>query len=94
MKANRSLRDIDQIIKRLKAALPEVQVTQLQVGRPGADDDGLWFVKIPGKNGEVQIESPQGDCPFLIESDLNAERFHGRTVDEVVSTVRRLLAGV
>jgi hypothetical protein len=83
-------RDIDHIVERLKAQLPGVQVTQLQVAHPGADDDGLWFIRIPGRAGEVQIESSLGSCPFLIESDFSAERFHGLTIDEVVSTVRRL----
>ncbi len=85
-------RDIDTIIERLKAELPGVRIAQLQVARPGADDDGLWFITIPGRAGEVQIESSHGSCPFLIESDFNAERFHGRTVDEVVQTVRGLYA--
>jgi hypothetical protein len=85
-------RDIDQIIERLKAELPGVQVTQLQVSHPGADDDGLWFIKIPGRDGGVQIESPDGICPFLIESDFSEEAFYGHSVDEVVSTVRRLYA--
>jgi hypothetical protein len=86
------LRDIDQIIERLKTEIPGVQVTQLQVTHPGADDDGLWFIKIPGRGGEVQIESSYGSCPFIIESDFSSEVFHGSTVDEVVSTVRRLYA--
>lgn len=85
-------RDIDHIIERLKTELPGVQVTQLQVGHPGADDDGLWFIRIPGRAGEVQIESSRGSCPFLIESDFSTERLHGRSIDEVVSTVRRLYA--
>jgi len=86
------MRDIDHIIERLKAVIPDVQVTQLQVAHPGADDDGLWFIKIPGKAGAVQIGSPDGNCPFLIESDFNTERFHGQTVNEVVQIVRRLYA--
>jgi hypothetical protein len=85
-------RDIDQIIERLRTEIPGVQVTQLQVAHPGADDDGLWFIKIPDRAGEVQIESSYGSCPFIIESDFSAEVFQGRTVDEVVSTVRRLYA--
>jgi hypothetical protein len=85
-------RDIDHIIERLKAEIPGVQVTQLQVAHPGADDDGLWFIKIPGRTEEVQIESSYGSCPFIIESDFGSDVFHGHTVDEVVSTVRRLYA--
>jgi hypothetical protein len=41
--------DIDHIIERLKAELPGVQITQLQVAHPGADDDGLWFIRMPGR---------------------------------------------
>jgi hypothetical protein len=85
-------RDIDQIIERLKAEIAGVQVTQLQVTHPEADDDGLWFIKIPGNAGEVQLESSHGCCPFLIESDFTRERFHEHSIDDVVSTVRRLFA--
>jgi len=85
-------RDIDHIIDRLKAELPGVQITQLQVSHPEADDDGLWFIKIPGRTEEIQIESPYGTCPFIIESGFSNDVFHGHTVDEVVATVRRLYA--
>ena len=85
-------RDIDQIIERLKAELPGVHVTQLKASHPGADDDGLWFIKIPGKDGGVQIESSHGTCPFLIESDVSDEKLQGRSIDEVISTVKRLYA--
>ena len=88
----RMRRDIDHIIERLTAEMPGVQVRQLQVSHPGTDDDGLWFVTMPGSSPEVELEVPHGGCPFLIESDFSAERFHGRTIDEVVSTVRRLHA--
>ena len=87
------MRDIDQLIVRLRAEIPGVQIEQLRVVHPGADDDGLWFIRIPGRV-ELQIESSNGACPFLIESDLSAERFHGQSVEEVVSTVRRLLDSV
>ena len=83
-------RDIDQIIDRLKAAMPGVEVEQLQVSHPGADDDCLWFIKLPGKSEEVQIESSDGTCPFVIESDFGTERQHGYTVDEVVAKIRNL----
>jgi hypothetical protein len=85
-------RDIDLIIMRLKTEVPGVQVTQLQVKYPGVDDDGLWFIKIHGRTEGVQIESSHGSCPFLIESDFSPERFHGQSIDEVVSIVRRLYA--
>ena len=50
-------RDIDQIMERLKAEMPGVQIRQLQVSRPGIDDDGLWFITMPDRSPEVEIES-------------------------------------
>ena len=85
-------RDIDLIIERLKAEIPGVHIAQLQVTHPGADDDGLWFIEISGRSETVQVESSNGGCPFLIESDFNDERFHGHTVQEVVVTVKRLFS--
>ncbi|MCD6049074.1 MAG: hypothetical protein K0Q55_477 [Verrucomicrobia bacterium] len=85
-------RDIDHIIERLTAEMPGVQVRQLQVSHPGVDDDDLWFVTMPGRSPEVELESPYGSCPFLIESDFDPERFHGDSIDEVVQIVRRLYA--
>ena len=86
------LRDVDHIIERLRRELPRVQITQLQVAHPGADDDGLWFIRVPGRTEEAQIESTHGSCPFVIESDFGAERFHGHSIDEVVQIVRNLYA--
>lgn len=83
-------RDIDLIIKELTANVPGVRIEQLGVKRPGADDDGLWFINIDGRKGEVQIESSQGVCPFLIESDFNNERQYGHTIQEVVAIIKRL----
>ncbi len=85
-------RDIDQIIQLLRREIPGVEIEQLQVSHPGADDDGLWFIKIAGRTGEVQIESSSGTCPFVIESDLSSETLHGRSIYEVVGTVMKLFA--
>jgi hypothetical protein len=81
-------RDIDVIVARLKAGVPAVDV-ELQVSHPSADNDGLWFINVSGHAESVQIESPDGNCPFLIESD--SERLHAFTFDQVVDAVRRLL---
>lgn len=77
-------RDVDPIIERLTATIPGVRIEQLKMKHPGADDDGLWFISIPDRVGVVQIESSDGICPFIIESNFNNERFNGRTVEEVV----------
>ena len=83
-------RDIDLILEQLAATIPGIHTQQLKVLHPGADDDGLWFINIEDRVGEVQIESASGMCPFLIESDFSNERFQGRTVEDVIVTIRRL----
>ena len=67
-----SRRDVDVVIALIRERLPEVAVEQLQVKFP-ADDDGLWFFRLPGRGVEVQIESSTGECPFLVENDANAD---------------------
>lgn len=83
-------RDVDTIIEQLKGAVPGIQIKQLQVTHP-ADDDGIWFITVPGKSGEVQIESSSGICPFLIESSYNDATHKGATIEEVVTIVRSIL---
>jgi hypothetical protein len=83
-------RDIDLMIEMLTANVPGIHIEQLKVIHPGADDDGLWFINIHDHKEQVQIESSDGMCPFLIESDFNNERLYGHTIEEVVATVKRL----
>jgi hypothetical protein len=83
-------RDIDLIIERLTTDIPQIQVDQLKVVHPRADDDGLWFIHIPDHEEEVQLESSYGSCPFLIESDFSDARFHAHSIEEAVTTVKRL----
>lgn len=83
-------RDIDLIIEQLTENISGIYIAQLNVKHPGADDDGLWFVNIQDRNEQVQIESAEGMCPFLVESDFSNERFYGHTVEEVVATIKRL----
>jgi hypothetical protein len=83
-------RDIDLIIEQLNTEIPGVQIEQLKVRHPGADDDGLWFIVIPGRQKYIQVESSSGNCPFLIESTFNDERFSGSNISEVVEKVKDL----
>ena len=85
-------RDIDQIIEQLRLEISGIEITQLQVTHPGADDDGIWLVKVPGRTGQVQLESSFGACPFVIESDFSDDKHEGRTTEQVVSIVTKLLA--
>jgi len=85
------MRDVEQIIERVREICPGVEVRQLKVLHPGADDDGLWFFSQPESPFEVQIESSYGTCPFLIETGESPERFTTNTIAETVQTLSVLL---
>jgi hypothetical protein len=74
------------IIRGVEAEIPDVTWEELAVTWP-ADDDGLWFFRVPGGSYEAQIESSEGVCPFLIETDRHNDRHFGDTVDDVVDTI-------
>lgn len=84
------MRDIDRIIQDLARACPQWRVEQLQVRHPGADDDGLWFFSHPSCPDELQLESPSGQCPFVLES--GRERARADTVEDAVEWIMRRLA--
>lgn len=85
------MRDAEQIIQRILEISPTVKVRQLEVLHPGADDDGIWIFERPSNPCEVQIESSNGMCPFLIETDENDNRLMGNSVEETVRIVSGLL---
>ena len=84
-------RDIEAIADLLVSRMPGVTIQQLKVTHPGADDDGLWFVNHPSARYEAQLESPTGQCPFLVESDGTPDAETAGTVDEAVAAVQRRL---
>ena len=83
------MRDIDEIIRTLTSAHPELSHDQLKVLHPGADDDGLWYFRHPNCPFEVQLESPRGQCPFLFETDERHAPATACTVADAVSMVAR-----
>lgn len=85
------MRDIDMIIAAVSKTHPNLLIEQLRVAHPGADDDGVWFFKYPAVSIAVQLESSTGNCPFLVESNLNPDRQYANTVSQAVSTVCTLL---
>ena len=83
-------RDIDQVIERLKARLPAVEVDQLEPTESAVEEDKLWFFRLPGTEQEIAVESQTGDCPFTIEHDdmkSSAEAETAGSVDEAVEKV-------
>jgi hypothetical protein len=81
------MHDVDEVISRVCARLPDVEWSQLQVTHRGADDAGLWFFLLPETGVEVQIESTVGVCPFLIESTAHEGRLYGATIERTVEVV-------
>lgn len=63
-----SERDIESIIMGVKRKLPDVSFWQLPKVHAG-DDNGLWFFSLPGVDKDIQLESPTGNCPFLVETE-------------------------
>ena len=85
-------RDIDQIIQKVKLQLPNVEVTQWRKTLP-ADDDGLWWFRLPGLKKDIQIESPYGNCPFLIETEEQCceQARRSQDIDETVLMIVQYL---
>jgi len=85
------MRDIDQIIQSMMKICPTLKVSQLEVSHPGVDDDGIWFFKQPGSEFEIQLESPKGMCPFLVETFENDARLSANSIEDAVSILVQLL---
>jgi len=62
--------NIDELTAALQHAYPGITIERLRVTHPGADDDGVWFVRHPAALVDVQVESANGEAPFSVESDL------------------------
>jgi hypothetical protein len=85
-------RDIDRIIERVKNLIPDALVEQLWVSHPGVDDDGLWFFRLPGIAKDIQIESSQGVCPFIVEHCDMKSSTDAETAWSVEEAVQKVVA--
>lgn len=85
-------RDIESIIERVKQQIPEAVVKQWIRVHP-ADDDGIWWFYFPGVKKDIQIESWNGICPVIVESDdfssFDAKTAH--SIDEAVLMISEYL---
>jgi hypothetical protein len=85
------MRDIDLICERLGQLFPGIQIHQLVTTHPG-DDNGLWYVHYANRDETLQMESPTGNCPFLIEFDTSAttsDRFVAESTDQALDFLSR-----
>lgn len=81
------MRDIDSVIQHLQQSHPDISAEQLPVCHPGTDDDGLWFFRHPASAVEIQLESPTGNAPFLVESSASCERGSAATMQAAIAFV-------
>ena len=88
------LRDIDDIILKVKHELPLSRVYQLEVKNP--HDDGLWYFYLPDIERDIQIESSYGMCPFIVETNEQSayDARKANTVDEAVSMIVEYLNSI
>jgi hypothetical protein len=84
--------DVEKIADIVRAAYPDIRHQQLRVLHRGADDDALWFFTRPGVDDEVQIESHDGMCPFLVEHHGSPERRTANTPEAVARIIVEWLA--
>jgi hypothetical protein len=83
-------RDIDQIIEGVQRRRPGVKVQQHWVKNPSVDDDGIWWFYLSGIEKDIQIESSDGMCPFMIEHDdmrSACEAETARSIEDAVEMV-------
>jgi len=85
-------RDIDRVIDEVKTRLPGVEADQLAPTHPGAEEDGLWFFRMPGTEHEIAIESASGDCPFTLEHDDMRSSAEAETVASADETAKKVVA--
>lgn len=79
----------DEILHRVRAAIPELRVERL-VGTWQADDDNVYWLQHAGI--EVQVDTlPDGGLPVLVETDNS--RLEAGTVEAAASLIIDLLGG-
>ena len=85
---NKTERDVDLIIKKVRHQLQDVQVYQYHKTHP-ADDDGVWWFSLPNVEPDIKLDSSYGSCPFMVETNEqwgeNART--AVTIDEAVSMI-------
>ncbi|HJZ46590.1 MAG TPA: hypothetical protein VKE41_05470 [Roseiflexaceae bacterium] len=74
----------------VRQQIPEVIVSQLQKTHP-ADDNGIWYFRLPETSNDVQIESSSGMSPFLVETDEQSSH-QARMAQTVAETVQMIVA--
>ena len=85
------MRDIAKIIRRMHAASASIKVEIVRVSHSGMAKQVVWRFTQPPNARVIQIESPDGMCPFVLESSQGGPRLVGTSIPEVVEMLFRLL---
>lgn len=72
-------RDIDTIVAKVEEVVPPARVYQLEKKLP-TDDDGIWYFYLADVERDIQIESSNGMCPFLVELMKKARTMQGMQI--------------
>jgi hypothetical protein len=94
--AMNNLHDIERVIRGVRAEFPTVEVVQTPNTQP-ADDDGLWWFRLPTVSRDIQLESSTYNCPFWVEhSDMvsSSEAFISESVIEAVMAIVSYLRSI
>jgi hypothetical protein len=83
--------DIETVIAEVQQLIPEIKVVQMHKTHK-ADDDGLWWFRLPGVNEDIQIESSSYDCPFIVENSSMANSADAIICSTVEATISAIIA--
>ena len=83
--------DIEAVIDGVRAVVPYVVVVQMHRTHP-ADDDGLWWFRLPDISRDIQLESSTYDCPFIVEHDDMASSSQALTAHSVPEAVAAVVS--
>lgn len=85
------MRDIAKIIRRTHAKNASIEVEIVRVPQAGQAHRVSWRFTQPPDTRVVHVTSPDGMCPFLLESSRGDSRLVGTSIPEVVDIICSML---
>ena len=82
--------EMNRILDEVRSTVPGVQIKRMESTHP-SDDAFLWFITGDGLNGELQIESCEGNGPFRIEYDWSKRGWTIPKAEDVAPMVQSLI---
>lgn len=85
------MRDIAKIIRRAHAKNASIDVEIVRAPQAGHAHPVSWRFTQPPGTRVVHVTSPDGMCPFILESSQGGSRLVGTSIPEVVDIICSLL---